>query len=137
MSTRSIVAFDTESGVVGVYVHYDGYPSNKLAELGALVARDGAGKVTATILERPAWASLEHDEKGGTDLTVPGYGRFFDDRGRRFTPDQLDEWWDSEYIYVLSDNGDIRWAPIGVRRIGAHLDWNDIKWRTGMTEDDA
>lgn len=136
MSTRSILAFETEVGIRGVSVHYDGYPQDKLPTLAKMVARDGAPKVTATILAHPDWASLEEDqiEDDTNPLVVTGYGRRFDDGGASyFTPTQLQEWWDSEYAFVMHpETGAVRWVALGIGHQG--LTWEDLSWRTDVPE---
>lgn len=137
MSTRSILAFDTEKGVRGVYVHSDGYPdgpSGRLANLDALIERDGVSKVATTVLAHSHWHYLFAEDISNpmNYSTVPGYGAYFDHHGcdRYFTPDQLQEWWDSEYVYLVSPDGSFKWAPLGVGHDG--LTWDTIEWKVGV-----
>lgn len=134
MSTRSIVAFETEVGIKGVYVHYDGDPKFRLPVLENLIARDGAPKVTATILAHH-WASLEDDQVAdpANPLVIEGYGRHFelDHDDKHFTPADLQEWWDSEYIYVVHpETGAIRWVDVGVGHEGQT--WETLDWKVGV-----
>lgn len=134
MSTRSIVAFETEVGIRGVYVHYDGYPDGRLPVLKKMINRDGAAKVTATILAIPAWASLDNDQSlDSNPFVIEGYGRRFnpEDKDDYFTPNQLQEWWDSEYVYVIHpETGAIRWAAIGVGHEGQS--WEALEWNSEL-----
>lgn len=139
MSTRSIAAVETEAGIVGVYVHSDGYPEGKWGRLATyrdLIDRDGAAKVCETLLTHSHW-SYVFMEDGGTvrpdELGVPGYGAVLESNNERFTPDQLDEWWDSEYVYVIHpETGHIRWAALGVRHPrggGSTAAWDALVWQ--------
>ena len=38
MSTRSILAFDTDKGVRGVYIHSDGYPEGQWGRMAQLAS---------------------------------------------------------------------------------------------------
>lgn len=141
MSTRSILAFETEKGIVGVYVHSDGYPEGqwgRLNQLDLLIKRDGISEVVTTVLAHSHWSCLFADRVAKPEyspeheILVVGYGMYFEhDAGDRyFTPDQLDEWWDSEYVYVVNPEGQVKWAHLGVR--GNHEDWDAIEWRTDV-----
>lgn len=141
MSTRSILAFDTEKGVRGVYVHSDGYPegpSGRLVNLDALIERDGVSKVATTVLAHSHWHFLfaereSYDEAHYPAQTVvPGYGVFFDHQtaDRYFTTDQLKEWWDSEYVYLVSPDGSFKWAALGVGH--DDLTWESLEWKVGV-----
>ena len=78
MSTRSLTAFVTESGVLGRYTHFDGYPAGRIPVLLELLERDGYGTVCATVLGRPGWSSLTPERTdhmlGDRGESVPGYG---------------------------------------------------------------
>jgi hypothetical protein len=138
MSTRSILAFETEKGIRGVYVHCDGYPEGewgRLNQFSQLVARDGISKVAATVLAHSHWSHLlvsnayvEGHPPPSHEIPLDGYGAYFEhvDRDRYFTPDQLKEWWDSEYVYLVNPLGEIRWADIGVGH--DDLTWDSLEW---------
>lgn len=139
MSTRSILAFDTEKGVRGVYVHSDGYPDGEMGRLNQvsiLIARDGISKVATTVLEHSHWAYLFSDRTEDSlvipgDILVLGYGAWFETEDKNyFTPDQLKEYWDSEYVYLVDSEGQVRWADIGVGH--DDLTWESLQWRTGV-----
>lgn len=136
MSTRSIAAVETEAGIVGVYVHSDGYPESRLPTYRALIERDGAAKVCETLLTHSHWSYIFGDEEDSyarfENKLVPGYGAVLEtDREYWFTPDKLGEWWDSEYVYVIHpETGRIRWAELGVRvpsRGGS--EWDGLVWQ--------
>lgn len=135
MSTRSIVAFETEAGVVGVYVHSDGSPGERFGRLAtyrALIERDGAPKVCATILAHRAWSFIFDERYESLGEEVEGYGTPIPNQEDRpyFTPDKLNDWWDSEYLYVIHpETGEIKWTDIGVRRPDDSLKWDDLEWK--------
>ena len=122
MSTRSIVAAQTEKGLVGVYVHFDGYPEGRLPVLEALIKRDGVETVVATLLEGQDWSSLDNEpeppgEFDGGKTFVPGYGlcyssKYGSDRSPYWTPDQGYDWMGTEYIYFIHPDGSITWKSL-------------------------
>lgn len=122
MSTRSILMFETDTGVAGVYVHYDGYPESRLDVYSKLIARDGVEKFRATVLagaEFGGWSSIDGGENQTSHLGadraegVPGYGvRYLDADEYIIRPgDDLQDSW-AEYLYHVTKDGEIRWAPI-------------------------
>lgn len=150
MSTRSILAFETEKGVRGVYIHSDGYPEGKhgrLSQLKILLERDGVTKLATTVLAHPYWSCLFADTtENSTNLNdntfVSGYGQVFEPEpgDRYFTPDQLAEWWDSEYVYLVNPEGKVRWATLGVRIPGGYTGdkgWDSLQWREDVPSEDA
>lgn len=120
MSTRSIVAFTTESGILGRYVHSDGYPSARIPDLLALLRRDGVDVVTATMLAAqwshldPAGKFASDNHLGARGEYVPGYGLAYsaeDSDGKIPAPER---WEDSygpsswlEYGYIVRASGKI------------------------------
>lgn len=144
MSTRSILAFETEMGVRGVYVHTDGYPEGewgRLNQLSILIARDGVSKVATTVLEHSHWSCLFAEQVTKPEYSpehetlVVGYGMYFEhDAGDRyFTPDQLQDWWDSEYVYLVNPEGEVKWVALGVGH--DDLTWESLQWRTDAPEE--
>lgn len=86
MSTSAILAVRTEAGVVGRYLHSDGYPEHVLPHLTAIIERDGGAKVAETILSaaRGGWSFLSSDHgaySSNPDLKVgvEGYGTMYVD----------------------------------------------------------
>jgi len=146
MSTRSIVFARTESGIKGVYVHWDGHPRSRLAALDELIQRDGVSKVVSTLLGKPnGWSQIypNHDgvlhpwESDGRFLGIPGYGVQYTDTP---VPDPLnpgqmsvqadtkyrttdsvggDSW--EEYVYIIEESGQVAWAVV-------EGDWGDLVW---------
>jgi hypothetical protein len=143
VSTRSIVAFAMPGGKVkGVGVHYDGDPASMLPELVKIVERDGFVKARKAILAHPDWASIEAGEPVDPSSTpdnplyVSGIGRWFSETGMTkatlakcyFTPDKLAQWWDNEYVYVISATSITHAAP-GVRnKRDPENDWDNLTW---------
>jgi hypothetical protein len=129
MATRSIVAAHTEKGVRGVYVHWDGYPEARIPVLTELLARDGVGKVVATIMGTPAgWSSLDPTQKAVLDDTpgysddrfaaVAGYGVQYtltDNNGyvqgneEYWTPEDTDAY-GAEFAYLITEDGKVEYA---------------------------
>ena len=143
MSTRSLVGAETESGTKLVYVHSDGYPDGywgKVETLRRLVAQFGLDKVVGTLLQTPSgWSSFDGNPgetlnpgyADGRFELVPGFGvRFTDVEGqgntKYATPEDHNEYWDVEYVYVITADGKLRWAPHG------DGEWADQDW---LTED--
>lgn len=143
MGTRSVVYAKTEQGIVGVYVHWDGYPGTRLPILHRLIERDGAAKVVATILGKPSgWSNLDPDQQAdelgplqqdGRFEAVPGYGVQYTDvdgqsetEYRSIYPD--DRSWDIEYVYVFGHDNSILWAP------NSGLPWDELPWETSTAE---
>ena len=147
MSTRSIVYGRTDSGIKGVYVHWDGYPEGRLPVLHALIARDGVDKVMSTLLARPSgWSSLHPEQDSqlpplysdGRFEVVPGYGIQYSDVEM---PDaisgEMTKQGDSayrttsiedrviwvEFLYVIEPDGSITWAE------NFSEPWDTLKWR--------
>lgn len=121
MSTRSIVAAQTEKGLVGVYVHFDGYPESRLPVLDGLIKRDGVDTVVATLLKGQDWSVLDNDpdppgefDKGKT--FIPGYGLCYGSTyasaSEYWTPDLGYEWMGVEYLYVIHTDGTVTWNPL-------------------------
>lgn len=130
MSTRSIVAAETEKGIIGVYVHCDGYPEGRLPVLRALAARDGLAKVVHTIVGKPnGWSCLDEDQPaedenirlGAPDrfATVVGYGiEYTTVEGQAdteyWTPNSDPEAnWAIAFFYIIRTNGTVDWAENG------------------------
>lgn len=144
MSTRSIVAFAMPNGKVkGVGVHYDGMPEAMLPELVKIIERDGFRAMRKAILAHPDWASIEAGDPQDPSSTPSnplyacGIGRWFNEDGVGprelarcyFTPDKLGEWWDNEYVYVVSAVH-IRYADPGVRGPGDPDNiWEHLAWK--------
>jgi hypothetical protein len=138
MATRSYVAAETERGIIGVYVHWDGYPEGRLSVLRDLVARDGLATVVKTIVGKPnGWSHLSADP-GNNELSigmqdgrfgvVPGYGVEYTTvqgqaRTEYWTPEtnSAESW--CEYVYIIRTNGTVDWAPIGCGDDIAEYDW--------------
>lgn len=115
MSTNAILAVRTEAGVVGRYLHSDGYPDHVVPNLERMIERDGGAKVAETLLaaDRGGWSSIndsqgpfENDYKRG----VEGYGNVYTDdersepsRWELAVPDAC-----IEYGYILDpESGDL------------------------------
>ncbi len=146
MSTRSLIGAETENGIKMVYVHCDGYPDDywgKVQTLQRLVAEHGLDRVVSTLLETPAgWSSFDGNaeqlsqfERDGRFELVPGFGVRHTltevDLGGRTTvqgnkeyatPEDAHEYWDTEFVYVITADGKLRWAP--------HWDapWAELEW---------
>ena len=108
---------------------------------GELIRRDGVTRVAKTVLASSHWAWLFADTAADkkpdweNEKIVPGYGATFahDSGDRYFTPDQLAQWWDSEYVYLVNPEGEIRWAALGVGH--DDLTWESLQWRTDVPEE--
>lgn len=122
MSTRSITGIKTESGYVGVYVHFDGYDDARLPTLKAMINRDGARKVGTTIMEqgnRSGWSTLDENQAVTSDRSEPerwgvveGYGTAYRDseveKPLRYEDVKDDVF--IEYAYFIDmETGDIIW----------------------------
>lgn len=112
----------TDSGTYTVYVHFDGYPDGRLPVLDAMIKRDGAPKVLATLLmaRSGGWSLLNQDQKldgrnslGDRGNVVEGYGIKYDD-APDWTPQRFPEEYevksDVEYVYLIPEVGPILWA---------------------------
>ena|SRR6478609_4280553 len=139
MGTRSIVAARTESGIKGVYVHWDGYPEGRLPVLRAMIERDGVSKVVRTIIGKPnGWSHLSNEmgdelesmHSDGRFIAVPGYGVQYADY-----PIQGDQnYWEPkdhtesevfiEYIYIINEDGSVDWAD------ACGKDFRALRWFT-------
>lgn len=152
MSTRSVVYARTESGLKGVYVHYDGYPDGRLPVLAELIRRDGVSAVVVAILGRPSgWSHLSPHQDGeleggqndGRFIAVPGYGvqynhepvttTWSDDpvvqgATEYQTPDGVIGDCFIEYVYVIEHDGSVTWAP----NDGAS--WDSLAWSTSTAK---
>lgn len=131
MSTRSIVFARTESGLKGVYVHWDGYPQGRLPVLHEMIRRDGVSKTVSTIVASPSgWShlnplqgsELEPMYDDGRFIAVPGYGVKYNDQPVEFhgreiiqgdteyrTPEMSQDVF-IEFMYVIEEDGTITWA---------------------------
>ena len=136
MATRSIVAEPYGDGWNGRYVHWDGSPSTRVAQLQLLISKYGVEEVRDTIIrEHFSWSSLntatkglgEHDDKSRFAF-VDGYGIAHTD----IALSEADNWLfrhtdkdfaGSEYIYILGDKAIIvcewdyeakTWQPLSV-----------------------
>lgn len=109
MTTNALLAVKTESGVVGRYLHSDGYPDHVLPQLTTMIERDGGARVAATLLaqDRGGWSSLDFKtldaSEGKVWAEIPGYGSAYRDAD----PESPIRWEDAvadvdfEYGYVL------------------------------------
>jgi hypothetical protein len=137
------VAAETEVGLRGVYVHWDGYPSARLPALEAVIKRDGVGKAVMTILGEPhGWSQLDPNYNdpqpegiNGAErfVTVPGYGvqyKPYPIQGdeTHWTPETEPGSYGDEYIYIINDRGEIRWADCGA---GA-TSFETLTWNVGV-----
>jgi hypothetical protein len=138
MSTRSIVYGHTESGIKGVYVHFDGYPEGRLPVLAKLIQRDGVDRVMSTILAQTwGWSSLDANPVppelppymgDGRFELVTGYGvRYTKDDGGE--PDYRDTSQQArdifiEYVYVVEQDGSISYAT------NQDVPWDDLAWES-------
>jgi len=144
LSTRSIVYARTESGIKGVYVHWDGYPSGRLPILHELIQRDGVVKVVYTIMAKPSgWSHLNagqgHDLEqmysDGRFIAVHGYGVQYNDQAVEVwggpvvqgdeqyrTPDDSNDVF-IEYVYIIEPDGSISWAENDYTVPFAKLPW--------------
>lgn len=150
MGTRSIVYARTESGIKGVYVHWDGYPEGRLPVLSALIGRDGVSKVVCTLLGRPSgWSHLKPSqdetlrdyESDGRFEAVPGYGVQYTDtefpdplKEGQLTRQGAETYSDTspesrhlwiEWLYVIEEDGSISYAENlpGTK-------WDALEWRS-------
>jgi hypothetical protein len=136
MSTRSYVAAETEQGIKGVYVHWDGYPSERIPHLQAFAQRDGLAKMVETIIGKPnGWSTLDCHQKGqlpewendGRFVAIPRYGVQYTDTPVKmgfqdepviqadpeyWTPETHDPRTWCEYVYIIRTNGTVDWAQI-------------------------
>lgn len=111
MATRCIIAEPHGDGWRGRYSHWDGYPSAKLPELFALVARDGIETVRKVLLhDNYSWSSINPNYQPETETTgrklVAGYGEAHDDLDvppNFFTQSETDFAW-AEFLYILGDS---------------------------------
>lgn len=72
MSTRSIVAVPHGDSWRGRYIHSDGYPTARAAQLWALVQRDGLETCRRVLTEEHyGWSSLDPDEPSIEGVQVP------------------------------------------------------------------
>jgi hypothetical protein len=115
MSTRSAVAEPAGDGWRGRYHHWDGYPTNKAADLWKIVQRDGVQMARQVLIhEHRGWSSTDADQQPGEGYlgnaranVVVGYGEAYSDE------EQPDQWETSEepdslwieWVYVLADKG--------------------------------
>jgi hypothetical protein len=121
MSTRSVIAIRTETGLRGRYCHSDGYPTWVGAQLVSIVQQHGyAAAVKRLTQARHGWSGLDVNTMDGETLplgyedggfiAVPGYGTAYTAR-----QDQsgADEWIvdaheppsDAVWAYVLDPEG--------------------------------
>lgn len=116
MSTRSVVAYRTESGWRGRYIHFDGYPEYMNPALSAIVARDGFDKAKAILCdEHRSWSQVDPntalqgaESLGDRGVAVYGYGITYTDELDDFyyteaTP--LAPW--IEYLHILETDGTV------------------------------
>lgn len=141
MSTRSIVGGLTDGGTYAVYVHNDGYPDGRLPVLEALIKRDGANKVLATLLSgrEGGWSYL--DDTTGADGRTPGHGRIVEGYGcayndapdatpLRFPEEYNDDSW-IEWVYLISETGTIRFAATQRGVKPEEWNWNEHAMAVG------
>lgn len=119
MATRCIIAEPHGDGWRGRYSHWDGYPSAKLPQLFALVARDGVETVRKVLLhDNYSWSSINPDCQPETDESitndheatgrklVAGYGEahyYLVIPPDFFTQSETDFAW-AEFLYILGDS---------------------------------
>lgn len=156
MGTRSVVFARTESGLKGVYVHFDGYPDGRLPLLRTLIKRDGVDTVVRTILGKPSgWSHLNADQSSvlekyledGRFLAIPGYGVQYNDQPvetpwsdtpvvqgelKYRTPEDVFGDPFIEYVYVIEEDGSISWAENDYTR-----PWRHQRWRISRPDVEA
>lgn len=147
MSTRSVVFAHTESGMKGVYVHWDGYPEGRLPALHSIIQRDGVSKAVITILGKPSgWSHLSPEQDGnlgrmyddGRFIAVPGYGIQYNDQpvehwGKEVvqgdleyrTPESVMGDVFIEFVYIIEQDGSISWAENDYTKTFDKLEWHD------------
>ena len=156
MGTRSVVAFPTDGGFKGRYIHWDGYPTGVGATLLMIVQRDGVEQALRVLTEENyGWSGLDDDapaefetvthdqrqafvaEHGRYPISDPGDGdgrfRLVEDYGTAYTTvsgqSSEDEW--------ITDTGDdcgTEWAYVVYDDHITVLErvWNDGNHMTGM-----
>ncbi len=138
MSTRSIIGVRNGDTIEGTYCHFDGYPEHMYPTLCALVARDGAATVIATIKSatRGGWSSLAFDaeevSRPHNYKFVAGYGDQYTDMdedpslivlrfGSKFSDDMMKVW--ADYAYTIDpDTGDVTCYDADGQVLRPHLD---------------
>jgi hypothetical protein len=106
MATRSVVGYETESGgYVGVYCHFDGYPSNMLPQLESMSWEDVKSGVDRALYEGAGARQLRNNKfQIYNELPNPtSWGTFV-------WPHQKEE-----YNYFKKLDGTVE-----------HIAWNDI-----------
>ncbi len=144
MSCRSLVGGLTDGGTYCVYIHDDGRPQYRLPVLADLISRDGVHGVLGTLLTARygGWSYLDPSEDGTREnllgkraRSVPGYGLAYtaaalahlppDQQVQlpiRFPDNWSEDYW-ADYVYLIEDDGSIRWARTTQR---APQDW---RWK--------
>jgi hypothetical protein len=120
MSTRSVIAKPTETGWIGRYVHFDGYPEAKVPDYLRLVHEKGVERCIDILVNFNAgWSSIDQNPSLGMGYddgrfkTVSNYGvayttKTIDFHGQPYTQASMDDWitnedndtW-CEWAYVL------------------------------------
>ena len=141
MSTRSIIAIPTDTDWKGRYVHWDGYPTNMVPELSAIIKRDGYETAIKTLTEdHKSWSGIYAHELPETNggVPVPGYGIAHSD-----IPEDEDPWlhpgeddW-TEWVYVLLPWGIVvykRGSSVNPDRYAGFYDWNEPQLSDDINE---
>ena len=112
MGTRSAVFRQTENGLEGCYVHWDGYPEHMVGALYELLRRDGYETVCRTLIDEApnGWSSINpFQEDEPVDAMAPHiiakkyWGRYYKEDIADRPMSSLTEARDSmcEYAYIL------------------------------------
>ena len=116
MSTRSVVAYRTESGWRGRYIHFDGYTDYMNPALTTIVQRDGFDKAKAILCdEHRSWSQVDPNVKpsaneflGDRGEVVEGYGVAYTDEPDDFWYTETTELWPwIEFIHILEADGTV------------------------------
>ena len=118
MSTRSVVAYRTEEGWRGRYIHFDGYPDYMNGALSEIVKRDGYEKAKAVLCdEHRSWSQVDPNVQTKATEMLGDRGEYVDGYGVAYTDEPDDYWYSSdnpealypwiEYIHILEANGTV------------------------------
>lgn len=106
MGTRAVVAkVNDDNTMTGTYVGYDGDPAYALAEIIAIINRDGIEEALDTIITaHTGWRNISST---ASDFVHEGYGEFYDDMVYPVTQPM-----DTEGKSDLFDMGGAHWAYV-------------------------
>lgn len=109
MGTRSHIYIETDTGFIGAYCQFDGYPDHMCDQLVKRSHREMYG----IILKATCSAGMRALSDGGPD--------YYEPRGEievLSNPYDIDESLYVDYVYIKSPNGDVSW------RHAAAIEWH-------------